>query len=103
MAFLPLRLLSYVNGTFKVFDTREHKVEQFSNITYYRGDKKEPYNCEISGVKWNVKVAPQKLNDIKRLIVEANIQYLWVHCICIEQSDMNEMAAENPRIYIYIL
>lgn len=101
MASLPLRLFGHVNGKFEVFNTRDHKVEKFSIITYTWGDKKQPYNCGIPGVNWNVKVSPQKLNDIKRLMIAANIQYLWVDCICLNQDDKNEIAAEIPRMYTY--
>lgn len=100
---LPLRLLSHTNGKFKVIDTSDpaQVVKEFDIITYTWGAKTQPYNCGIEGVDWNVKITPRKLVDIKRLMVESNIRYLWVDCVCLNQDDQKEMAVEVLRMYEY--
>ncbi|CZR64380.1 uncharacterized protein PAC_14278 [Phialocephala subalpina] len=101
---LPSRLLGHTNGKFEVFDTNTRNpdtVKNFDIITYTWGATIPPYNCGIDGVKWNVGIAPQKLEDIKRLMVNANVQYLWVDCVCINQTDENEKNVEIPKMYEY--
>lgn len=95
-----MRLLGRFNNFFKVFDTRDHihKVNQFDVLTYTWGQKVAPYKCGIEGVNWNVKINPRKLNDIKRLMVETNVQYLWVDCLCLNQEDSEEMADEVLKV-----
>ncbi|KAG4410984.1 hypothetical protein IFR04_015881 [Cadophora malorum] len=103
---LPLRLLSRNGDKFEVIDCRQPRspsgrIDHFDIITYTWGEKQEPYNCGIPGVNWNVKLAQQKLEDIKRLMIKDNIQYLWVDCICLAQDDEKEMSSEIPKMYQY--
>jgi hypothetical protein len=100
---VPLRLLGHTNGHFEVFDPRElaHRVDHFDIITYTWGVKTQPYNCGIDGVDWNVKVSRKKLEDIKRLMIKDNVQYLWVDCVCLNQDDEKEMSVEIPKMYKY--
>ncbi|TVY78330.1 hypothetical protein LSUE1_G006695 [Lachnellula suecica] len=102
-AVLPSRLLSHINGRFEVFDTRDpsRRVDHFDIITYRWGENVLPYNCGIDGVNWNVKVAEKKLDDIKRLMIKENVQYLWVDCVCLNQDDKEEMSNEIPKMYQY--
>ncbi|CZT13120.1 uncharacterized protein RAG0_16705 [Rhynchosporium agropyri] len=101
---LPLRLLSRTGEKFEVIDCRGSRspaIDHFDIITYTWGKKEDPYNCRIPGVNWNVKLAKQKLEDIKRLMIQDNIQYLWVDCICLAQDDEREMSSEIPKMYQY--
>jgi hypothetical protein len=101
---LPLRLLSRVDGNFKVVDMREYaalKVDHFDILTHVWGQTCEPYNCEIDGVGWNVILSPRKINNIKRLMVKANIAYLWVDSLCLNQEDDAEKNVEVLKMYEY--
>ncbi|EPE30129.1 hypothetical protein GLAREA_12852 [Glarea lozoyensis ATCC 20868] len=99
---VPLRLLSYNNGHFEVKDTRHigYGVD-YSIITYTWGAPTTPYDCKIDGVTWELTISPQKLDDIKRLMIEDNIQLLWVDCVCINQTDSREKLIELPKMYDY--
>ncbi|KUJ12814.1 uncharacterized protein LY89DRAFT_699440 [Mollisia scopiformis] len=87
----------------KIFNTNDpvHKVDHFDIITYTWGKTVPPYNCGIDGVNWNVPIQEKKLEDIKRLMIKANVQYLWADCICINQDDEKEKAVEIPKMYQY--
>lgn len=102
-SFLPSRLLGHTSGKFEVFNPRDpaRMVDRFDIITYTWGVKIEPYNCGIEGVTWNVKISPKKLEDIKRLMIETNVQYLWVDCVCLNQDNEEEIAKEIPKMYEY--
>lgn len=98
---LPLRLLSHSNGKFFVVDPRAHNVTKFDILSYTWGQGVELYNCGIGGVDWNVTISKEKLEDIKQLMVTANVQYMWVDCVCINQTDKREKVAEIPKMYEY--
>ncbi|KAK7424052.1 hypothetical protein QQX98_000662 [Neonectria punicea] len=98
---LPLRLLCHDNGNFFVVDPAAHRVTSFDIISYTWGDEVKPYDCQIGGVTWNVKIHRDKLDDIKRLMVAADMRYLWVDCVCINQTDENEKASEIPKMFEY--
>lgn len=100
---LPSRLIGHTNGNFEVFDTcnSTHKVDHFDIITYTWGKTVPPYNCGIDGVNWNVPIREKKLEDIKRLMIDADVQYLWADCVCINQEDEKEKAVEIPKMYQY--
>jgi hypothetical protein len=99
----PSRLLGRINGNFEVFNPHDadHKVDRFDIITYTWGEKTKPYNCGIDGVTWNVKISKEKLEDIKRLMIKDDVQYLWVDCVCLNQDDEKEMSVEIPKMYEY--
>jgi hypothetical protein len=103
MAVIPLRLLSCTKGEFEVIDTRTlgYGVHNFDIITYTWGDPVKSYNCKIDGVTWQSTINEQKLKDIKRLMMTAKIQYLWVDCICINQEDPTEQSIELGKMYDY--
>lgn len=100
---LLLRFLYHTNGKFEVINTfsSTHMVKSFDIITYTWGAKTKPYNCMIEGVTWDVKIGRQKLEDIKRLMIKNQIQYLWVDCVCLNQDDEREMAIEVLKMYEY--
>ncbi|KAF7556000.1 hypothetical protein G7Z17_g1730 [Cylindrodendrum hubeiense] len=98
---LPLRLLTHSNGKFFVVDPRAYNVIKFDILSYTWGQETSPYNCGISGVDWNVTISQEKLQDIMRLMVADNVQYLWVDCVCINQTDEMEKVAEIPKMYEY--
>jgi len=98
---LPSRLLGHSNGKFFVCDPRDRKVDHFDIISYTWGDLVDPYNCGIEGVDWDVIISKEKLEDIKRLMISAGVQYLWVDCVCINQADSKEKSAEISRMYEY--
>ena len=102
-SFLPSRLLGHIDGNFFVFDPRSRNVSQFDIISYDRdrGDEVDPYKCGIEGVDWDVTVSPAKINDIKRLMVNGGIQYLWADCVCINQVDIKQKSAEIATMSEY--
>ena len=98
---LPLRLLGHRHGEFFVFEPASQPVDHYDIISYTWGEEIQPYNCGITGVNWDVTIFPQKLGNIKRLMVEADISYLWVDCICINQTNIREKSAEISKMYEY--
>ncbi|KAJ3456221.1 hypothetical protein MRS44_016244 [Fusarium solani] len=98
---LPLRLLCHDNGNFFVVDPAAHHVTSFDILSYTWGPEVEPYNCRLGGVTWNVKINPDKLEDIKRLMMAADIKYVWADCVCINQTDEDEKAKEIPKMFEY--
>ncbi|PQE27879.1 Ankyrin and het domain protein [Rutstroemia sp. NJR-2017a BBW] len=120
---LPLRLLGRVKGEFKVFDKSEYaalKVDHFDILTHVwgkfcdpdygepddcdmpthvQGKTCKPYKCGIDGVHWGIKLSETKIDNIKRLIVEADIKYLWVDALCLNQEDEAEKKAEVLKMY----
>ena len=98
---LPLRLLGRENGEFFVFDSRSHPVDHFDIISYRWGPEASPYRCGIDGVNWNITISKEKLEDIKRLMVSAEVQYLWVDSLCLDQDNTREKSAEIARMYEY--
>ena len=100
-SYLPSRLLGHVDGEFFVFDPRSRNVGQFDIISYTWGDEVEPYDCGIEGVDWKVTVSPAKINDIKRLMVTAGVQYLWADCVCIDQANSVQKSAEIAKMFEY--
>jgi hypothetical protein len=102
-AVIPIRLLSCTKGNFEVVDTRTlgYGVYNFDIITYTWGDPVKSYDCKIDGVTWEMTINEQKLKDIKRLMMTAEIQYLWVDCICINQADPIEQSIELDKMYDY--
>jgi len=100
-SYLPSRLLGHVDGEFFVFDPRSRNVGQFDIISYTWGDEVEPYDCGIEGVDWKVTVSPAKINDIKRLMVTAGVQYLWADCVCIDQANSVQKSAEISKMFEY--
>lgn len=101
MAPLPSRLLGQTAGNFFVFDPRAHQVTRFDIISYTWGETIEPHECGIEGVDWNVVIRPQKLQEIKNFMIHAAIPYMWVDCVCINQNNETEKAAEIAKMYEY--
>ncbi|KAK3304686.1 uncharacterized protein B0T15DRAFT_558658 [Chaetomium strumarium] len=87
---LPLRLLGHDNGEFFVFDPRSRQ-----------GEKAPRHDCGIRGVTWGVTISQEKLEDIKRLMIETPIQYMWADCVCINQEHQTEKSDEVARMYEY--
>ncbi|KAI8712320.1 HET domain-containing protein [Fusarium sp. LHS14.1] len=98
---LPLRLLCHENGNFFVVDPTVHHVTSFDILSYTWGPEVEPYDCRLGGVTWNVKINPDKLEDIKRLMMAADVKYVWADCVCINQTDDDEKATEIPKMFEY--
>ena len=98
---LPSRLLGYVNGEFFVFDPRPGEVEYFDIISYTWGDLVDPYMPGIPGVTWRVPIRPDKLNDIKRLMISSSTKYLWCDCVCLNQENEDEKAIEIAKMFEY--
>lgn len=98
---LPLRLLCHDNGKFFVINPADHHVTSFDILSYTWGKEVEPYSCQIPGVTWSVKINSDRLEDIKRLMMTADIKYLWADCVCINQTDEKEKTAEIPRMFEY--
>jgi len=100
-SFLPSRLLGHSDGKFFVFDPRSRDVDQFDIVSYTWGKEVAKYNCGIEGVDWDVTVSPARIEDIKKLIVKADLQYLWVDCVCINQADTAQKNIEVAQMYNY--
>ncbi|KAI9172579.1 hypothetical protein HJFPF1_02085 [Paramyrothecium foliicola] len=98
---LPLRLLGHINGEFIVFDPRSHQISDFDILSYTWGQEVTPYNCDIRGVDWPITIAPQKLEDIKRLMIRSEVQYLWVDCVCLNQANQVEKDTEIAKMFQY--
>jgi hypothetical protein len=100
---LPSRVLCNNNGKFSVVDPRSSSMNrfEFDIISYTWGQEVAPYQCGIDGVDWDVTISMEKLEDIKRLMVTAGVQHLWVDCVCIDQVNTKEKAAEISKMYEY--
>jgi hypothetical protein len=99
----PRRVLRNSNGKFSVVDPRSSGTNHFEFviISYTWGQEVAPYKCGIDGVDWDVTIAVEKLEDIKRLMITAGVQHLWVDCVCINQVNDMEKAAEISKMYEY--
>lgn len=101
-AFLPLRLLRQTDGAFALVDPQREGIDRFDIISYTWGDLEEvAYNCDIPGVDWPVRIAKSKIKDIQRFMIAAEVQYLWVDCLCIRQDDSKEKSAEIAKMFEY--
>jgi hypothetical protein len=71
---LPSRLLSLIDGTFKVVDLDPRRnphpphVDHFDIISYTWSAPTPPYKCEIEGVDWDMTNGRNKIEQIKRLM-----------------------------------
>ncbi|KAF2845301.1 hypothetical protein T440DRAFT_483472 [Plenodomus tracheiphilus IPT5] len=104
----PQRLIYYYLGfcvAKRVDDRRAVRLPMIPRVVFWPpswGDLEEvAYDCGIPGVDWTVKISPTKLDDIKRLMFESRVQYLWVDCICIKQEDSAEKSGEIAKMFQY--
>lgn len=100
-SFQPSRLLCHRDGNFFVIEPGKHNVHRFDIISYRWGEITPKYDCGIEGVNWRVTISSGKLEDIKRLMIAAKVQYLWVDCVCINQDSETEKSIEIARMYNY--
>ncbi|KAK4099513.1 hypothetical protein N658DRAFT_159790 [Parathielavia hyrcaniae] len=120
---LPLRVIcrrvSWVSGDdgtepqkvtgFFVDDPRRLGVQRFDIVSYRWGRKAKPWTCRqpgpdwdgLPGVNWKVKIRKAKLKEILRLMDEADIDYLWTDCVCLDQENAAEKLAEVGQMYEY--
>ncbi|KAM7213449.1 Heterokaryon incompatibility protein (HET) domain containing protein [Rhypophila decipiens] len=104
---LPLRLIRYDASTqrFSVVQPNAPgapRVQSFDIISYTWGEKRKiPFKTRIDGVTWPIFLSKKKLRTIKKLMVQAGIDYLWADCVCINQRDDAEKAREVPKMYEY--
>ncbi len=99
---LPPRLFRRNKEDFQVVNTRDFVFDmEFDIISYTWGDLVSPYSCGIPGASWNLRIPPKKIEDIKRLMIHDNIEYLWVDCVCLHQEDEREKSIELPNMYKY--
>jgi Heterokaryon incompatibility protein (HET) len=104
---LPLRLLGLINGRFEVFNPQSPgapQVDCFDIVSYTWGDPTTKYNCGIDGVNWDVTIDHMRIEEIKRLMGKGEpevLKFMWVDCVCINQTDEDEKDAEIPRMYHY--
>lgn len=101
VSFQPSRLLCHKGGNFFVIDPGKHNVHKFDIISYRWGEITPKYDCGIEGVNWRVTISSGKLEDIKRLMIAAKVQYLWVDCVCINQDNETEKSIEIAQMYNY--
>lgn len=100
-SILPPKLLYQNNGEFSVVDPRLHDVVDFDIISYVWGPGVPPYNCGIPGVPWDITLNPEKLKDIKRLMITSGVQFLWCDSLCINQVDDKEKSGEIAKMFEY--
>ncbi|PNP45699.1 hypothetical protein TGAMA5MH_02924 [Trichoderma gamsii] len=104
---LPLRLLRYDAATqsFAVVQPNAPgapRVQSFDITSYTWGLKRKmPFKTKIQGVTWPLYLSKKKLRNIKKLMVQGGIEYIWADCVCINQSDDAEKAREVPKMYEY--
>ncbi|CEJ90867.1 hypothetical protein VHEMI06620 [[Torrubiella] hemipterigena] len=98
---LPLRLLAYENGSYFVFNPTSQDIK-YHIVSYTWGPEAEDkYTCLIPGVSWDLSIASTRLREILGFMAKANIHYLWVDCLCINQSDDDEVATEVAKMFEY--
>ncbi|RMZ67601.1 Heterokaryon incompatibility 6 OR allele [Pyrenophora seminiperda CCB06] len=101
-SYVPTRLLCQIGGEFSVVRSSDVHIESFDIISYTWGDPEEaPWNCGMPGVEWVLMIAKDKLNDIKRLMMEEDIRYLWADCVCINQTSDSDKAIELSKMFEY--
>jgi len=104
---LPLRLIRYDASTqrFSVVQPNAPgapNVHSFDITSYTWGPKRRiPFGTQFDGVTWPLRLSKKKLRNIKKLMVQGGIEYLWADCVCINQEDRAEQALEVPRMYEY--
>ncbi|KAL2802105.1 heterokaryon incompatibility protein-domain-containing protein [Aspergillus granulosus] len=94
---------------FTVEDPRKLGVQRFDIVSYRWGKKANPWSCAqpsqnwdgLPGVNWRVTVRKAKLKEILRLMEEAEIDYLWTDCVCLDQENEAEKLVEVGRMYEY--
>lgn len=86
-SLLPSRLLSCIKEDFSVIDPRTHAVKHFDIISYDPESKVSSYQCSIDGVNWDVDVPPDSVEKIRIFMIQAEVQYIWVGSLCIDQND----------------
>lgn len=97
----PSRLLRQTDKSFSVIKPEPHAHHEFDIVSYTWGKAAAEYDCGIPGVSWLVTISPQKLEDIKRFMIEAEVEYLWVDCVCIHQADDSEKSSEIAKMHEY--
>jgi len=55
----------------------------------------------MPGVDWPLNIAESKLDDIKKLMITEDIQYLWADCVCIIQTSKVDQAIEVSKMFEY--
>jgi hypothetical protein len=122
----PLRLLRQQRGVFTLVDLRHTYVESYDIIShrwypaetkpYGYDDKcgadgrvltdpsdpeKELTGHKIQALDWTIDTSREKIAHIKDFMIAADLEYLWVDCICIKQDDEEEKAGEVPKMFEY--
>jgi hypothetical protein len=104
-ATLPSRLLGLINGQFQVFNPRSPgapTVDAFDIISYTWSAPRPEYRCGIPGVTWNLTIDWKKIEEIKNLMSRSEVRpFMWVDCLCINQSDKTEKSFEISKMYEY--
>ncbi|KAK3358152.1 hypothetical protein B0T25DRAFT_605664 [Lasiosphaeria hispida] len=105
---LPTRLLRRIDDDFSVFSPElspQRGSINFDIVSYRWGTPVAKYFCErfcgITGVEWEVTIPQEKLNDIKRLMRTATIEYMWADCVCIKSGDASDAPVEIAKMYDY--
>ncbi|KAJ0419154.1 heterokaryon incompatibility protein-domain-containing protein [Aspergillus carlsbadensis] len=94
---------------FSVEDPHRLAVQRFDIVSYRWGQKVEPWSCAersedwdgLLGVTWRIKVTKAKMKELLRLMEEADIEFLWADCVCVDQENEAEKSAEIGRMYEY--
>lgn len=104
-SYFPLRILDHKSGKFSVFDPRKRpEIEYFDILSYTWGPTRksqDAYDCGIPGVNWAVILRKERIDDIKRLMEQKDLRYLWVDSLCLNQSDEQEKNSEIAKMYQY--
>lgn len=112
----PLRLLHQHKCIFTLVDLRHTHVDSFDIISHRwypaedvaygyddirRPDGKVLEGHRIQGLNWPIKISREKISHIEDFMIAADVEYLWVDCICIRQDDEEEKDGEVPKMFEY--
>lgn len=82
----PARLLRRVKDVFSLCSPCVPEPEHFDFLSYIGEPTAPPHDFQIDGVKWDVAISPESLEEIKKFMLHAKVQYLWVYCLCVDQD-----------------
>ncbi|KAF1924437.1 uncharacterized protein M421DRAFT_72285 [Didymella exigua CBS 183.55] len=98
----PLRLLRQHQGTFTLVDMRHTHVNSFDIISHRWYPAEDiAYGHGIGGLDWAIRISREKITHIKDFMIAADVEYLWLDCICIRQDNEEEKAGEVPKMFEY--
>ncbi|KFA70388.1 hypothetical protein S40285_07801 [Stachybotrys chlorohalonatus IBT 40285] len=101
---LPLRLIGRNDDdSLFIFETKSRRVDDFDILSHKWPPTldKPGYHYPMPGLHYNVLVPSATIEEIKTLMAQAKINYLWADCLCINQLDDNEILNEVSKMFEY--